>query len=80
MDASEDLPVGLADRELAVARGDSSRLTHGRDAVVADWWAGTGAAERTRKLADWGLQELIDSEAHIPNITKDIMVASYQGA
>ncbi len=63
MDAPGDSPDSLAHRELAAARRDP-RLTHGRDAVVADWWAAMGAAERTRKLADWGLQELIDSEAH----------------
>jgi hypothetical protein len=63
MDASGDPPDSLANRELALARRDP-RLTHGREAVVADWWAAMGAAERTRKLADWGLQELIDSEAH----------------
>jgi hypothetical protein len=63
MDVSGDPPDSLADYELAAARRDP-RLTHGRDAVVADWWAAMGAAERTRKLADWGLQELIDSEAH----------------
>ncbi|HSZ70578.1 MAG TPA: hypothetical protein VK756_09460 [Solirubrobacteraceae bacterium] len=60
---SEDRPESLASRELAAARRDP-RLTHGRDAVVADWWAAMGAAERTRKLADWGMQELIESEAH----------------
>lgn len=63
MDASEDPGDSLANRELAAARRDP-RLAHGRDAVVADWWAAMGAAERTRKLADWGLQELIESEAH----------------
>jgi hypothetical protein len=63
MDVSEDQPESLAGRELAAARRDP-RLTHGRGAVVADWWAAMGAAERTRKLADWGIQELIDSEAH----------------
>jgi hypothetical protein len=63
MNASDDMPASLAARELVAARRDP-RLTHGRHAVVADWWAAMGAAERTRKLADWGLQELIDSEAH----------------
>jgi hypothetical protein len=56
----------LADRQLADARRDP-RLTHGREAVVADWWAAMGAAERVRTLADWGLQELLDSEAHEEN-------------
>lgn len=60
---SADRPESLASRELAAARRDP-RLTHGRDAVVADWWAAMGAAERTRKLADWGMQELIESEVH----------------
>jgi hypothetical protein len=32
--------------------------------MAADWWAAMGAAERVRTLADWGLQELVDSEAH----------------
>jgi hypothetical protein len=63
MAAPEDRPESLADRELAAARRDP-RLSHGRDAVVADWFAAMGAAERTRKLADWGLHELIGSEAH----------------
>jgi hypothetical protein len=53
----------MADRQLADARRDP-RVAHGRDAVVADWWAAMGAAERVRTLADWGLQELLDSEAH----------------
>jgi len=60
---SADRPERLADRQLADARRDP-RLAHGREAVVADWWAATGAAERVRTLADWGLQELLDSEAH----------------
>ncbi len=55
--------ASLANRELADARRDP-RLAHGRDAVVADWWAAMGAAERVRTLTDWGLQELLDSEAH----------------
>lgn len=63
MTASEHQPESLASRELAAARRDP-RLMHGRDAVVADWWAAMGAAERTRKLADWGLRELMESEAH----------------
>ena len=61
--ASGNRPESLASRELAAARRDP-RLTHGRDAVVADWWAAMSAAERTRKLADWGLHELMESEAH----------------
>jgi hypothetical protein len=63
MNASGDPSDSLADREIAAARRDP-RLTHGRDAVVADWWAAMGAAERTRKLADWGLNELTESEVH----------------
>jgi hypothetical protein len=63
MIASGDQPEHLANRELAAARRDP-RLSHGRDAVVADWWAAMGAAERTRKLADWGLHELLESEVH----------------
>lgn len=50
-----------ADRQLADARRDP-RLAHGREAVVADWWAAMGAAERVRTLADWGIHELVDSE------------------
>jgi hypothetical protein len=53
----------MPDRQLADARRDS-RLTHGREAVVADWRAAMGAAERVRTLADWGLQELLDSVDH----------------
>jgi hypothetical protein len=53
----------LADRQLSDARRDP-RLEHGRDAVVVDWWAAMGASERVRTLADWGLQELLDSEIH----------------
>ena len=60
---STDRGDTLADRQLADARRDP-RLAHGREAVVADWWAAMGAAERVRTLADWGLNELIDSEAH----------------
>lgn len=58
-----DRPESLADRQLADAWRDP-HLVHGREAVVADWWAAMGAAERVRTLADWGLQELLDSEAH----------------
>jgi hypothetical protein len=56
-------PESLADRQLADARRDP-RLTHGREAVAADWWAAMGAAERVRTLADWGIHELVDSEVH----------------
>jgi hypothetical protein len=62
-DASSEQPQSLANRQLAAARRDP-RLGHGRDAVVADWWAAMGAAERVRTLADWGLQELLESETH----------------
>jgi hypothetical protein len=62
-DASSEQPQSLASRQLADARRDP-RLGHGRDAVVADWWAAMGAAERVRMLADWGLEELLESEAH----------------
>lgn len=60
---SEDRGETLVDRQLANARRDP-RLDHGREAAVADWWAAMGAAERVRTLADWGLRELLDSEAH----------------
>jgi len=60
---SSDRGETLADRQLADAQRDP-RLAYGREAVVADWWAAMGAAERVRTLADWGLQELLDSEAH----------------
>jgi hypothetical protein len=53
----------MAERQLADARRDP-RLGHGREAVVADWWAAMGAAERVRTLADWGLHELVDSEVN----------------
>ena len=42
---------GVADRQLADARRDPL-LAHGREAVVADWWAEMGAAERARTQAD----------------------------
>jgi hypothetical protein len=62
-DPSTNRGETLADRQLTDARRDP-RLAHGREAVVADWWAAMGAAERVRTLADWGLRELLDSEAH----------------
>jgi hypothetical protein len=62
-DAAQNHPASLTDRQLADARRDP-RLDHGKEAVIADWWAAMGAAERVRTLADWGLQELLDSEAH----------------
>src|SRR5271165_6319142 len=62
-DAAQSHPESLTDRQLADARRDP-RLDHGKEAVIADWWAAMGAAERVRTLADWGLQELLDSEAH----------------
>jgi hypothetical protein len=43
--------------ELVRARRDP-RLGFDRRAVVADWWAAIEAAERTRRLAEWGLHEL----------------------
>jgi hypothetical protein len=50
-------PPSLAERELSDARRDP-RLAHGREAMVADWWAAMKAAERARKLGVWGLHEL----------------------
>lgn len=50
-------PESLADRQLANARRDP-RLDHGRDAVVADWWAATEAAERTRIVSILGIHLL----------------------
>lgn len=55
-------PPSLAEKELEDARRDP-RLTHGREAMVADWWAAMNAAERARKLGRWGLHELIGSLA-----------------
>lgn len=46
--------------EVVAARRDP-RLDHGPQAVLADWWAALEAAERTRRLADWGLHELKQS-------------------
>lgn len=43
----------LAERQLEDARRDP-RLSHGREAVVADWWAAMEAAERTRTVARLG--------------------------
>jgi hypothetical protein len=57
-ESSQGRPEGLPDRQLADARRDP-RLAHGREAVVADWWAAMGAAERVRTLADWGIHELV---------------------
>ena len=62
-DATQSHAESLTDRQLADARRDP-RLDQGKEAVIADWWAAMGAAERVRTLADWGLQELLDSEAH----------------
>jgi hypothetical protein len=53
---SGDRPT-LAEQELAEARRDP-RLSHGKGAMVADWWAAMKAAERARKLWVWGLHEL----------------------
>jgi hypothetical protein len=47
----------LAEKELADARRDP-RLAHGREAMIADWWAAMNAAERARRLGSWGLHEL----------------------
>lgn len=47
--------------EIERARRDP-RLGHGREAVVADWRSAMEAAERVRRLADWGLHELRHSE------------------
>jgi hypothetical protein len=64
LSTSESNPADPRARDqLARARRDP-RLSHGRDVVVADWWAAMEAAERVRRLADWGLQELLDSETH----------------
>lgn len=46
--------------DIAAARRDP-RLEHGRDAMIADWWAVLAAAERARRLAEWGLIELEQS-------------------
>jgi hypothetical protein len=55
-DVNED-PHGEIER----ARRDP-RLGHGREAVIADWRSAMDSAERVRRLADWGLQELRESE------------------
>jgi hypothetical protein len=47
--------------EIERARRDP-RLRHGREAVVSDWRSAMQAAERVRRLADWGLHELRNSE------------------
>ena len=47
--------------EIGRARRDP-RLAHGREAVIADWRSAMEAAERVRRLADWGLHELRESE------------------
>lgn len=38
------------------------RLGHGREAFIADWRSAMQAAERVRRLADWDLYELRESE------------------
>ncbi len=53
-------PPPSAHPEVVAARRDP-RLDHGPQAVFADWWAALEAAERTRRLADWGLHELKQS-------------------
>jgi hypothetical protein len=62
VEPAADRSQSLADRQLADARRDP-RLSHGREAVIADWWAAMGAAERVRRLADSGLHALLDSES-----------------
>lgn len=47
--------------ELGRARRDP-RLAYGREAVIADWRSAMESAERVRRLADWGLHELRESE------------------
>lgn len=47
--------------EIQRARRDP-RIAHGRDAFIADWRSAMASAERVRRLADWGLHELRDSE------------------
>src|SRR4051794_7584633 len=47
--------------EIGRARRDP-RLAHGREAVIADWRSAMESAERVRRLADWGLHELLESE------------------
>jgi hypothetical protein len=44
-----------AKRDLDEARRDP-RLAVGREAMVRDWWAAMKAAERTRRLFEWGAQ------------------------
>jgi hypothetical protein len=60
MTPSRDEPgksPSLAEKELFDARRDP-RLEHGREGMVADWWAAMHAAERAHKLGVWGLHEL----------------------
>jgi len=65
MDGPGEAPVGettLAERQLTSARRDP-RLDHGREAVVADWWAAIEAAERTRMVAVLGAHARRDMNA-----------------
>lgn len=55
MDGNEHAPE--VHPEIAAARRDP-RLDHGRNAIIADWWAALAAAERARRLAEWGLDEV----------------------
>lgn len=60
LSAMAELPED-AHGEIERARRDP-RLGHGREAMIADWRSAMESAERVRRLADWGLQELRDSE------------------
>lgn len=44
--------------DLEDARRDP-RLTPGREAMVRDWWAAMKAAERTRRVFEWGAQAIV---------------------
>lgn len=57
-------PQSLSQRQIENAQRDP-RLSHGREAVVADWWAAMEAAERARTLSSWGLEALLESVENV---------------
>lgn len=57
----------MADRDLEEAQRDP-RLAVGREAMVRDWWAAMKAAERTRRVFEWGVHAVVDArDPHGPD-------------
>ena len=65
-DQSVERYRSLAEAQLAHARCDP-RLSHGRDAVVADWWSAIDAAVRTRRVATDAIGELAQTATEAPS-------------